>query len=126
MQPTEADEDDEPRLPELEPSPDMEFSWIPEPDMASSFWMPQQVEVMGCEGPPVEASSSSLAPEVEEELEGPGGRSLVLDEGEEAGCATRLRAEWQVDDLAAEDCALPAAPEPQPCTATDLELDIFG
>lgn len=63
----------------------MAFDWIPEPDMASSFsWMAQQVEVMGCEGPPVAASSSTMEPGLEEEPEEPGGRSLVLEDGEEA------------------------------------------
>ena len=74
--------------------------------------------VMGCEGPPQQSSSSSLGHQAsqdeEPDDEDPGGRSLVLEEGEE------------VDDLAAEDCALPQAPEPVDFIATDLELDIFG
>lgn len=74
--------------------------------------------VMGCEGPPPAPASSSsssvAASEEEEEEEDPGGRSLVLEEGEE------------VDDLAAEECALPQAPAPIDFTATDVELDIFG
>lgn len=73
--------------------------------------------VMGCEGPPAPAPSSSssvAALEEDEEGEDPGGRSLVLEEGEE------------VDDLAAEECALPQAPAPIDFTATDVDLDIFG
>ena len=70
--------------------------------------------VMGCEGPPAPSSSSSSSVAVEEEEEDPGGRSLVLEEGEE------------VDDLAAEECALPQAPAPVDFTATDVDLDMFG
>lgn len=75
--------------------------------------------VMGCEGPPPQQSSSSslghqASQDEEPDDEDPGGRSLVLEEGEE------------VDDLAAEDCALPQAPEPVDFVATDLELDMFG
>eukprot|EP00435_Cladocopium_sp_Y103_P072671 s16_g41.t1 len=75
--------------------------------------------VMGCEGPPPAppapaSSSSSVAAEEDEEPDDPGGRSLVLEEGEE------------VDDLAAEECALPQAPAPIDFTATDVDLDIFG
>ena len=74
---------------------------------------------MGCEGPPPQQSSSSslghqASQDEEPDDEDPGGRSLVLEEGEE------------VDDLAAEDCALPQAPEPVDFVATDLELDMFG
>ncbi|CAJ1445004.1 unnamed protein product, partial [Effrenium voratum] len=63
--------------------------------------------VLGCQGPPPESSSSSVPREAPEEDLEPGG-SFVLDEGEE------------VEDLAAEDCALPLPPEKVDFAAADL------